>query len=132
MADDTSKSSGGKKASTKKTTTKAAKKSSSSSGSSSRKRAPRAEPSRRMSGSQVAEAAAQQLAELTSKDIEGVTALRRDDDGWQVELEVLELRRIPATTDVMAVYEVQVDDSGELQGYRRGHRYVRGQAEDGS
>ena len=92
-------------------------------------RAPRAEPGRRMTGAKVAEAATRQLAELTSREIEGVTALQRTDEGWVVELEVLELRRIPSTTDVLATYEVTMDTSGELEEYRRGQRYVRGQAE---
>jgi hypothetical protein len=140
MAEDTNKRSGGgesssdttAKKSAKKTTKKSssARKSSSSSSRRSSASAPRAEPGRRTSGSQVAEAAVRQLGELTSKEVEGVTGLHRDDDGWRVELEVLELRRIPTTTDVMATYEVEMDASGELQGYHRVHRYVRGQAED--
>ena len=94
-------------------------------------RAPRAEPAPKMTGAKVAEHAVRQLGELTSKEIEGVTALQRTDDGWQVELEVLELRRIPSTTDVLGTYQVVLDASGELQEYRRLGRYVRGQTEDG-
>lgn len=97
--------------------------------SSSQARAPRAEPAKRMSASRIAVAATRQMAELTTKDVEGVTALQRTDEGWLVQLEVLELRRIPATTDVLAIYEVSVNASGELVEYRRGSRYVRGQAE---
>ena len=37
-----------------------------------------------------------------------------------------EVRRIPDTTDVLGLYEVQVDSDGELLGYRRQQRYVRG------
>lgn len=123
----TSKKSSPAKSSTKKTTSK---KSSGSSSSSTRARAPRAEPGKRMKGGEVAAAAARQFAELSSKTVEGVTGLHRTDDGWVVELDVLELRRVPETTDVLATYEVSVDSSGELEGYRRAHRYVRGQAED--
>jgi Gas vesicle synthesis protein GvpO len=93
--------------------------------------APRAEAAPKASGARIAEAAARQLGELTDKDIEGVIGLQKTDDGWQVELEVLELSRIPTTTDVLASYELTVDSSGELQGYRRVKRYVRGQAEAG-
>ena len=120
-----------KKSSAKKSTTKksATKKTSSSAGAG--KRAPRAESAPKPSGSRIAEAATRQLAELTDKDIEGVTGLQKTDDGWQVELEVLELRRIPNTTDVMATYELSLDSSGELERYRRVRRFVRGQAEDG-
>jgi hypothetical protein len=45
-----------------------------------------------------------------------------------VEVEVLEMQRIPSTTDVLAVYEVSLDASGELVGYERTARYVRGDA----
>jgi hypothetical protein len=69
-----------------------------------------------------------QLSELTGKEVEGVTGLDRTDDGWTVHLDVLELRRIPATTDVLASYEVDLDSQGELEGYRRAQRYVRGAA----
>jgi hypothetical protein len=140
MADDTrssSKRSGGG-SSTKKTTAKKTSKkgasskkasSSSTSRSSTSKRAPSAEPSRRPSGAKIAGEAVRQLSELTNRQVEGVTALHRNDDGWQVELEVLELQRIPTTTDVLATYEVSLDSSGEMEGYRRIRRYVRGQAE---
>jgi hypothetical protein len=46
-----------------------------------------------------------------------------------VQVEVLELRRVPNTTDVLAVYEVSVDRDGDLEGYTRLHRYVRGTPE---
>ncbi len=87
-------------------------------------------PSRQKSSSasEVAHQAAAQLADLTGKEVEGVTSLERTDDGWTVELDVVELRRIPSTTDVLATYEVDVDGNGELQGYRRAQRYVRGVA----
>ena len=47
-------------------------------------------------------------------------------DGWKVHVEVVEVRRIPDTTDVLALYEVQVDEDGDLMGYRRLRRYARG------
>ena len=97
--------------------------------SSSQARPPRAEPAKRLSASRIAVLATRQMAELTTKDVEGVTALQRTDEGWLVQLEVLELRRIPATTDVLAIYEVSVNSAGELEEYRRRGRYVRGQAE---
>jgi hypothetical protein len=110
-----------KKTATKKTATKKA----------AARRAPSAEGNRRPSGSRIAADAVRQLAELTTKEVEGVTALHKSDDGWTVELEVLELRRVPTTTDVLATYEVTLDTSGDLEGYRRVGRYVRGQAEAG-
>jgi hypothetical protein len=88
--------------------------------------APRAAAPKRMSGPQVAAAAAHQLLELTGKDAEGVTGLQRTEDGWTVHVEVVEVRRIPDTTDILALYELEMDSDGELQGYRRIRRYGRG------
>ena len=88
--------------------------------------APRASAAKRATASQVAARAAQQLLELTGKGVEGVTGLERTDDGWKVHVEVVEVRRIPDTTDVLALYEVQVDEDGDLMGYRRLRRYARG------
>jgi hypothetical protein len=93
---------------------------------SSRGSAPRAAAQRKPKGSAIASEAARQLVELTGRDVEGVTGLSRTDDGWSVEVEVLEVRRIPETTDVLALYEITVDEDGDLEGYRRLRRYVRG------
>jgi hypothetical protein len=70
--------------------------------------------------------AARQLRDLTGKTVEGVIALEKSEDGWKVEVEVLELRRVPDTTDILAAYEVSVDTDGDLVSYQRMHRYVRG------
>ena len=74
--------------------------------------------------------AARQVGALTGRPVEGVLGLRRDDDGWEVTLEVLELRRVPETTDVLASYAVMVDERGELREYRRVRRYARGHLEE--
>lgn len=81
-------------------------------------------------GMALAAEAARQLQQLTGQEVEGITGLHRGDDGWTVEVDVLELRRVPTTTDVLATYEVEVDEDGELMGYRRRHRYVRGEVGD--
>jgi Gas vesicle synthesis protein GvpO len=81
-------------------------------------------------GGVVAARAAEQLIELIGKEAEGVVGLERTDDGWRVLVEVLELRRVPTTTDVLATYEVRVDPSGDLEGYRRLQRYARGATRD--
>lgn len=88
--------------------------------------APRAEAGPPARASKVASEAVSELAALTGKDAEGVTGLERSDDGWVVRVEVVELRRIPDTTDVLALYEVQTDSKGVLQSYQRVRRYVRG------
>ncbi|REE95782.1 gas vesicle protein GvpO [Thermomonospora umbrina] len=74
--------------------------------------------------------AVEQVEALTGREAEGVTSTRRREDGWLVEVEVVETRRIPDTADLLAIYEVELDDEGELTGYRRSRRYQRGRADD--
>src|SRR6187551_1314654 len=112
-----------KKAPAKKTAAKSAKKSAPAKKEPSRQRPDARRPS---SGAQMARAAQQAVLDLTGKVPESVTALERSDEGWRVAVDVMELERIPSTTDVMATYEVSLDEQGELQGYRRVHRYLRG------
>lgn len=79
---------------------------------------------------EIARAGARQLLELTGAEVEGVTGLERTEDGWTVLVEVLELRRVPNSTDLLALYAVDVDADGDLLGYHRVRRYVRGQPDE--
>lgn len=80
-----------------------------------------------MSATQVARAAAEVLSLLTGRTPESVTGIERRDDGWRVRLEVVETHRVPETNDLMALYDVDLDGSGEFTGHRRVRRYSRGQ-----
>lgn len=82
----------------------------------------------KLSASDAAAAATEQLSGLTSKQPDMVTSVKPDEDGWRVELEIVEDRRIPSSSDILALYEVELDASGELLSYRRTQRYVRGRA----
>jgi len=70
------------------------------------------------------------VKDMTAFDPETVSGLQWDGETWLISVEVCELSRIPNTTDVMASYVVQLDDSGGLPGYKRERRYVRGEAEE--
>ncbi|MGW7286501.1 gas vesicle protein GvpO [Streptomyces sp. NPDC054847] len=67
---------------------------------------------------------------LTGHPAEGVSAISRSEDGWHVDVDVLEVPRIPDTTSLLATYEVELDRDGELLSYRRVRRYRRGAADD--
>jgi hypothetical protein len=73
--------------------------------------------------------ALEQFAELTQMDPVATTGVRREDDGWSVLVDVVELERIPSTTSVMATYRVDVDTVGALCGYERLRRFTRGQVD---
>ncbi|MEV4069357.1 gas vesicle protein GvpO [Nonomuraea fuscirosea] len=70
-----------------------------------------------------------QIAELTTKHVEGVTSVAPADGGWVVDVEVVEDRRIPSSGDILALYQVQIDKEGSLLSYRRIRRYKRSNAE---
>ena len=103
-----------------------------SSGGSSRKRSSRSSSS---SGSRrnarpardVVMDAARGIQELVGRPVESVTGVEKNGSEWTVTVEVLELERVPNTTDVLGIYEVTVDKDGELTGAHRTRRLVRGQ-----
>jgi Gas vesicle synthesis protein GvpO len=63
--------------------------------------------------------------QLTGHPVESFSSLERDDRGWRIGLEVVELSRVPSTTDVLGSYELVLSDEGEFVDFRRGHRYSR-------
>ncbi|MFI6080316.1 gas vesicle protein GvpO [Streptomyces sp. NPDC051217] len=73
-----------------------------------------------------ARAAVEELEGLIGHHSEGVSAVRRTDDGWCAVVDVLEVPRIPDTTSLLAAYEVLLDHDGALVEYRRLRRYRRG------
>ena len=83
----------------------------------------------RLSAKELSQAALSTVEELTGYSAEAVTGLEWDDELWQVTVDVLELSRVPNTTDVIGTYAVQLDERGTLRGYKRTRRYVRGQVE---
>jgi Gas vesicle synthesis protein GvpO len=83
----------------------------------------------RLSAKELTEAALATIADLTGYEPESVAGLQWDGESWLVTVDVLELARIPNTTDVLASYVVQLDDNGGLLGYKRSRRFVRGQVE---
>ncbi|MCC5476307.1 gas vesicle protein GvpO [Streptomyces barringtoniae] len=70
-----------------------------------------------------------QLAELTGLVPESVTSFEQTEDGWVLEVEVLELARVPDTMSLMASYQIDLDQEARLTGYRRVHRYERGRSD---
>ena len=83
-----------------------------------------------LSPAALARRASGELAELIGRTPESIVSLDRTDDGWRVGVEVLETRRVPDTADVLAEYEIDIDERGQLLAYRRTRRYARGRVQD--
>ena len=75
---------------------------------------------------QAVKAALGQFADLTQLEPVAATGVRREEDGWSVLVDVVELARIPDSTSVMATYRVDVDADGELGACERLRRFTRG------
>jgi gas vesicle protein GvpO len=93
----------------------------------------RDQPQSGASGSNVAkivERARSHAHDLLGEEPESVTGIDRSNGSWTVTLEVVELHRVPDTTDVMGAYEIVLDDDGNLVRFDRTARYVRSQVED--
>jgi hypothetical protein len=96
----------------------------------------RGAPERRSRPRQVAASAVtlvrktrEQFQELTGHEPESVSGLSQVENGWRVDVEVVELRRIPDTASLLATYRVTTDDAGDVVGHERVRRYSRGQAD---
>ena len=73
----------------------------------------------------------EQLEDLLGHPVEKVSSLERTHDGWVLALEVVELQRIPETTDVLATYEMELDGDLNLRRYEQARRYHRGHTDNG-
>ena len=84
-----------------------------------------------VSAAEAAGIAMRQIVELVSRDPVGATSVAPTDEGWLVEVEVVEDRRIPTSSDILALYEVELSLDGDLLSYSRTRRYPRGSSDIG-
>lgn len=74
---------------------------------------------------EVSEQIRDDLSEVLDLDVERVTGLARDGDGWRAQVDVVEVSRVPPSTDVLATYEVTADGDGNLTSFERVKRFRR-------
>jgi Gas vesicle synthesis protein GvpO len=86
---------------------------------------------RRMSAREAVECVREEFPSLLGRPLESVLGVQHDDDNrWQVTVQVVELSRIPSSTDILGAYLVTLDEDGEVAGYQRRRRYNRSQADE--
>ncbi len=78
-------------------------------------------------GPEIARQAKEQLVQLTGLKADTVSELAHGEDGWRVAVELVEMKRIPESSDMLASYEALLDEKGTLISYKRVRRYLRGQ-----
>ena len=76
---------------------------------------------------ELAERAKSQLAEVTGLKPVTVTGTFKDEQGWHITLDMLEMTRIPTATDVLGDYEVLTDENGNMLKFERKRTRLRGE-----
>ena len=76
---------------------------------------------------ELAERARSQLVDITGLKPLSVTGTSRDEEGWHIMLEMLEMSRIPSSSDVLGDYEVVLDERGGMLRFERKRTRLRGE-----
>ncbi|MCJ7507196.1 MAG: gas vesicle protein [candidate division Zixibacteria bacterium] len=63
--------------------------------------------------------AREQLVEATGLKLSSTVAASKDDKGWHVFVEMIEKKSIPDGMDILANYELLLNDKGELLEFNR-------------
>lgn len=83
---------------------------------------------------EVTKKARRELESITGSKVERVCGCDPAEDGWQLQMEVVELCRTPNTQDLLAMYDVQLAPDGAVTGFDRVAHRIRGDGfhEDGA
>jgi hypothetical protein len=68
-----------------------------------------------------------QMTAITGLSPDAISRLDRAEGGWTVSIDMLEHRSIPRTQDLLASYEVTLAGDGQVTGWHRTGRFIRGQ-----
>ncbi|MFH1141629.1 MAG: gas vesicle protein GvpO [Chloroflexota bacterium] len=67
------------------------------------------------------------LTECTGLKCTGVVRALKTSEGWQVNCELLEMSRIPPSTDVLGMYEVSLGPEGDITTFEKKGMRLRGE-----
>ena len=69
--------------------------------------------------SDIVEAARSELASLTGLELGSTLAANREGEGWRVSIDVVEKHSLPDGMDILATYDVLLDEGGNVTGFTR-------------
>ena len=67
----------------------------------------------------VIEKAREELSKVTGLELSTTIGAVKEEKGWKVTLEMVEKHSIPDQMDILAVYDVIVDDNGNMIEFKR-------------
>ncbi len=68
---------------------------------------------------QLIEIAREELSKVTGLELSTTLGASKDERGWRVSMEMIEKHSIPDQMDILAVYDVIIDDDGKLVEFNR-------------
>jgi len=83
-----------------------------------------------MNADEIIKKAQEDFARLSKLPVNAVIGLSKTEEGWAVSLEALERKAIPDTMDVLGLYEVRLDDEGNLLDFQRKKLRKRGETQE--
>ena len=67
----------------------------------------------------IMERAKRDLTEITNLKVSNVVEVFKYDTGWRLGIELIERKAIPDTQDLLGMYEVTLNDAGDIVTYER-------------
>ena len=83
-----------------------------------------------MNANEVIKKAREEFVRLGKTPANGITGLSKTEEGWTILLEALERKAIPDTMDVLGLYELRLDNEGNLLGLDRKKLRKRGETKE--
>ena len=74
------------------------------------------------------EQAKEQLAEVTGFSPVAAVGGFKDEDGWHISVDVLEMARLPESTDIIGTYVVTLDPEGNMVKFEKKRSRLRGES----
>jgi hypothetical protein len=75
---------------------------------------------------ELAEQAKEQLAQMTGFKPFAIVGSYKDEEGWHITVDVVELTRIPEATDVIGTYVALLDENGDMMKFEKKRSRLRG------
>jgi len=68
---------------------------------------------------QLIESAREELSRVTGLELSTTLGASKDERGWRISMEMIEKHSIPDQMDILATYDVILDDDGKLVEFNR-------------
>jgi len=68
---------------------------------------------------QLIEIAREELSKVTGLELSTTLGASKDERGWRISMEMIEKHSIPDQMDILAVYDVILDDDGKVVEFNR-------------